>query len=83
MPNTVDVSFKTHSLLKKLAGKNAETENETMAFTQNFSKKGLGTGPEDQDTKKTYLRVFSTSADEGKEFKANVSEIFTSGIFTS
>ena len=27
--------------------------------------------------------MLSTSADEGKEFKANVSEKFTSGIFTS
>ena len=27
--------------------------------------------------------MLSTSVDVGKEFKANVSEIFTSGIFTS
>ena len=44
--------------------------------------------PGDQDTKKTYLRVLFTSADEGKEFNINVSEIvtselFASGIFTS
>ena len=41
-----------------------------------------------KDTKKTYLRVLSTSADGGKELNANVSEIFipelfASGIFTS
>ena len=40
-------------------------------------------GPGDQDTKKTYLRVLSTSADESKEFNSNVSEVFTSGIYTS
>ena len=40
-------------------------------------------GPGDQDTKKNYLRVLSTSADESKEFNSNVSEVFTSGIFTS
>ena len=40
-------------------------------------------GPGDQDTKKTYLGVLSTSADESKEFNSNVSEVFTSELFTS
>ena len=53
-------------------------------FRSEFFKEGRG----DQDTKRTYLRVLSTSADQGKDFNANVSEIktselFTSGIFTS
>ena len=44
LPNTVDVSFKTHIVFKKKSKrKNAETEDETSASAPNFSKKGLGT----------------------------------------
>ena len=78
MTNTVDVNFKTHIVFKKMDKKNAETEDETITSALNFSKKGLGQGYH-----KTYLPVLSTSADEGKEFKANVSEIFTSELFTT
>ena len=84
MPNTVGVSFKTYIVFKKnWREKNAET-GWNQRVRSEFFKEGVG----DQDTKKTYLRVPSASADESKEFNANVSEtftleLFTSGIFTS
>ena len=84
MPNTVGVSFKTYIVFKKnWREKNAETGWNQRVSSECF-KEGVG----DQDTKKTYLRLLSASADESQEFNANVSETFTlelfkSGIFTS
>ena len=76
-PNTLGVSLKAHIVFKKIEEKKRRNRGWNQRFRSEFFKEG----PIDQDTKKTYLRVLSTSANEGKEFNANVSEIFTSVIY--
>ena len=78
LPNTVDVSCKTHVFKKK----NDEKKCRNRGWNQCFCSECFKEGPGDQDTKKTYLPVLSTLADDGKQFNADVSQIFTSELIT-